>query len=327
MNERKKLPTLSIITISWNQMDDIVEYLEAMEVARKECRYPIEMILVDNGSVDGTPEMVEEKWPWVKLVRNEKNEGFARGCNIGLHAATGEFLMLLNPDAQAVGISLEGMVSFLKKNPQVGMVGCQLVHDDGLPQFSAYGELSPFSYIRNHSLIYPLTEKLRKQFYRWGIRRKTRPYTCAWIQGSCIVTPRHVYEEIGDMEESFFIYCEDTDWCHRARKAGYKVVHIPNLKLPHGQMGSVSRKPEYFFRRVYRSIVHYTNRQFHEPKKSWIFRTMWIDMKLRVGIYGLFALLIPSKKDRYNARIDSVRRMIAIISARDPELFDDPPPR
>lgn len=320
-------PTLSIVTISWNQMDDIIEYLSAMEKTKRECRYPIEMVLVDNGSVDGTPEMIERDYPWVKLVRNRKNEGFAAGCNAGLHAATGDYLMLLNPDAHANARALNGMMRFLEKHPKVGGVGCQLLHEDGLPQRSAYGETSVISYIKNHSIIYPLFEHIQKQLHKAGLFRRTRPFECAWMQAACLIVPRHVYEKVGDMEASFFIYCEDTDWCHRIRKAGYKMVHMPNLQMHHKQKGSVGKRPEFFFRRVYRSILHYWNRQFTGAKRERLIRTMQLDMQLRKPVYRAVMFLRPGTRPKYTERLRSVDRMIDILHARDPDLFDDPPPR
>ncbi len=325
--KKRKPPLLSVVTISWNQKEDIIEYLEAMSEAKENCKFPVEMILVDNGSVDGTPELIESEYPWVKLIRNEKNEGFAVGCNVGLHAATGDYLLLFNPDARANGRAFEGMIKFMEKHPQVGGVGCQLLHDDGLPQQSAFEELSPLSYVRFHSALYPLIEKLRKFAYRVKLIGSSKPYGCGWVQASCLMVPRAVYEQVGDLEASFFIYCEDTDWCHRIRRSGYRIVHIPSLKISHRQMGSVGKKPEFFFRRVYRSIVHYTNRQFNGSKRDRIFRMMLRDMQLRRPIYMVLGYIRPAKKDQYKERIKSVDRLIAIINSRNPDLFHDPPPK
>lgn len=324
--DEKRL-TLSVVTISWNQLEDIIEYLDAMDAVRKETFFEIESIIVDNGSQDGTPDHIRRNYPWVKVIENGANLGFAKGCNVGLQASSGEYVMLFNPDARAVKSAFEGMLRFLMKHPEVGGIGCQMMHDDGMPQLSAYNELSPLQYWRNHSFIYPAFEKLKKWGWKTGITRKTKPFTCGWVQASCLMVPRPVYQKVGDMEDSFFIYCEDTDWCHRIRRAGYKIVHMPNLSLPHRQMGSVKRKPEFFFRRVYRSLVHYTNRQFQEPKRTRIFRTMMLDMKLRRPVYRFFLAINPKKYDRYRERLKSVDRMIEIIAARNPDLYDDPPPR
>lgn len=318
---------ISITTISWNQMDDIIAYLEAMKITRDAVEFEIEMILVDNGSVDGTPEMVERDYPWVKVIRNGKNEGFAVGCNVGLHASTGDFVMLLNPDAQANPESMTGMLTFMIKHPDVGGVGCMLMHEDGLPQLSAYYQLSPINYIRNHSFIYPYLERMRKTLYRLGVGVKKKPFRVDWVQASCLLVPKHVYEKVGDLESAFFIYAEDTDWCHRIRKAGYKIVHMPNLQMPHKQKGSVKRRPEFFFRRVYRSLLMYTMRQFSGGERDRILAVMLWDMRLRVPIYKMLAALKPAQRPALTERIESVKKLIAIVKSRNADLFPDPPPR
>lgn len=320
-------PVLSVITISWNQQDDIEEYLAAMAEARDATRCTVETILVDNGSVDGTLEMVKRDYPWVKLIENGANLGFAVGCNVGLEAATGDYLLLLNPDAVPNAEAFDGMLDYLREHDDVGAVGAMLLHGDGLPQQSAFAEMSARSYISNHSMFYPLREKLRKVLYRSGIHRKTDPYECGWLQGSCTMVPRHVFSSVGGLEASYFIYCEDADWCQRIRLAGFKVVHMPNLTLIHRQMGSVKRRPEYFFRRVYRSIVHYANRQLEGSRHSALMRAMLWDMRLRLPVYWLRGVLKPSRRDATNERRKSVRQLIDIIRARNPDLYDDPPPR
>lgn len=318
MAEQERLPILSIITVTWNHRDEIEEYLEAIESAGKSCRYPIELIIVDNASSDGTAQFVKERLPWAKVIENQSNTGFAVGCNIGLEAAMGDYLLLLNPDAFAEGSALEAMMRFLVKNNRVGAVGCLLRHDDGLPQISAYSEMGPLSYALNQSMLYPVRERLRKFFFRLGIRRR-RPYECGWLMASCTLVPRAVYEKVGGLEPSFFMYCEDADWCQRIRVAGHAVIHMPNVSIRHRQKGSTKRAPEYTFRRVYRSVLHYANRQVHGFRREVFQFVMLTDMYLRLPVYRL----VGGREERVN----SVRQLIAIIKARDPDLFDDPPPR
>ena len=318
-------PSLSVVTVTWNHAEDIREFLEAIAATKKEVSFPIEMVIVDNASRDNTADVVERDFPWVKLIRTGKNLGFAEGSNVGMAAATGTHLMLLNPDARANGKALTGMMNFLQRHPKVGCVGCMLLHADGLPQQSSFAELSPFSYWTNHSMLYPVLERVKKLAFRLGMTRK-KPYQTGWMQGSCLMVPRPVYEKVGGMEASFFLYCEDVDWCHRIRKAGFGMVHMPNFQLYHSQMSSAKKKPEYTFRRVYRSIVHYTNRQFSGSEADRIFSAILWDFRLRIPIYDLLAVLLPSKRAPIRDRARSARRMVQIIKTRNPDLYDDPPP-
>ena len=321
----KRTLLLSIITVAWNHRDEIGEFLNHVRKAEKEAGFSIEMVLVDNASSDGTADFVAEHYPWVNLVRNARNEGFAPGCNYGLQRASGKYLLMLNPDAFANGRALRGMIRFLKKNPSAGCVGCKLLHADGLPQMSAYAGLSPASYWKNHSIVYPLIEKVRK--WRDCIGRDSRgPRSVGWLMGSCLMVPRRVYEKVGGLEPSFFMYAEDMDWCHQIRQAGWKVVFLPNYSIIHRQKGSSRRLREFCFRRLYRSIVHHTNRQFHEPEKSRILGAMLLDMYLRLPVYTLLSLLKPAEREAYRARLQSIHRMIEIIRARNPDLYQDAAP-
>lgn len=318
-------PSLSVVTVTWNHAEDVREFLEAIATTQKEVPFPIEMVIVDNASRDNTADVVEREFPWVKLIRTGKNLGFAQGSNVGLEAATGSHLLLLNPDARANAKAFMGMMDYLHAHPKVGCVGCMLLHADGLPQQSSFAELSPLSYWTNHSMLYPVLERVKKLAFRMGLSRK-QPYATGWMQGACLLVPRAVYEKVGGMEASFFLYCEDTDWCHRIRKAGYGMVHMPNLTLYHSQMSSAKKKPEYTFRRVYRSIVHYTNRQFSGSEADRIFAAVLWDFRLRIPIYSALGMLLPARRDALRARVESARRLVQIIKTRNPDLYDDPPP-
>lgn len=320
-------PKLSVITVFWNGRDDVDEYLEAMDRTQREVPFEVESIIVDNGSVDGTGEYIRERYPWVKLVANERNVGFAVGCNDGLNAATGDYLLLLNPDARPNAKAFKGMVTFLERHRRVGATGCMLLHDDGLPQQSAFADLSPSSYWTNHSFLYPTREKIRKLIWRLGLAGSKKPRKVGWMQGSCLMVSRRVYDKIGGLEPSYFMYCEDTDWCRKVREAGYQVVHLPGLALRHRQMGSTKHKPEYCFRRVYRSVVLYTNRWMSGRERRRMLGVLAWDMRLRLPIYRVLWLIRPAERERYAARMASVRQLIDVIRAGDPDLYDDPPPR
>ena len=319
--------SLSIITVSWNHRDEIGAFLDAVDETRKGCSFPVEMVLVDNASQDGTADFVAEHYPWVKLVRSAANTGFAVGCNLGMEAASGDYFLMFNPDAFAKAEALEAMMDFLKKHPEVGAVGCTLLHDDGKPQISAYADMGPLSYIMNQSAIYPVWERVRKVLYSLGLLQRTKPRRVGWLMGSCIMTPRAVFEKIGGIEPSYFMYCEDCDWCARIREAGWEVVHLPTVSVRHRQKGSTKRAPEFTFRRVYRSVVHYANRNIRGPRRELFHYVMLGDFYLRLPLYRLVAMMKPARREAIAERIRSVRRMIDIIKARDPDLYDDPPPR
>lgn len=323
MTSDPKSPTLSVVTVTWNQREDIGGFLDAIRKAQSRCAFPIEMILVDNASSDGTPSFVRENHPTVRLIENATNTGFAPGCNAGLKIARGEFLLLLNPDAYVNTEALEGMVAFLRNYPRAGAVGCTLLHEDGQPQISAYPPVSAFSYLMNQSMLYPIIEKFRKMALRLTAGGSATPKSVGYLMGACIMVPRTVYQEVGGLEPSYFMYSEDSDWCERIRRAGWQVVHHPGYRILHRQKGSSRRAAEFTFRRLYRSVVHYANRNLDEESRRALMAVMLADMVLRVPVYTLLGLFNPARRER----VRSVRRLIAIVRARNPDLFDDPPPQ
>lgn len=325
MSARRR-PHLSIVSVAWNHADEIGEFLSATAAAIAQAGLRAEIIIVDNASRDGTADLIEQRFPGVLLIRNARNRGFAEGSNQGLAAATGRHLLLLNPDARPNGPALRALVRFLDRHPSVGAVGCALLHHDRMPQQSAFPRLSPCSYILNHSMIYPLFEEARKRLWRLGLRRR-RPYRTGWLQGSCLAVPRRVYTDLGGLDPSYFIYCEDADWCERIRVAGHAVVHLPNIAMSHRQKGSVRRAPEFCFRRVYRSLLHFANLHRRGIEHAAFRAVMTADMAARLPAYALLAALRPSRRAALAERRASVRLLLRVLRNGDPDFLPDAPPR
>jgi GT2 family glycosyltransferase len=321
-------PRLTTVTISWNPGPEFDRFLAAMAKARECVRHiEIETIVIDNGSRDDTPDRLARDFPWIRLIRNDRNLGFAPACNQGLEAGTGDYLMLLNPDCFANARALDGMVRYLERHPRVGAVGCMLLHGDGLPQRSAHSEPSPLSFLLANSMLSPVFERVTKLSYHHRVLVRKRPFACDWLMGSCIMVPRAVYAKVGGLAAEYFIYSEDTDWCRRIRRAGWRVMHLPNLRMVHLHKQSAARRPEFFFRRLYRSLLLYANRNMAPPERRAFIRAVLLDLHARRPVYRLIAALKPERREALAARIDSCTRLIEIFRSGDPDLYDDPPPQ
>jgi hypothetical protein len=315
-------PLLSLITVTWNHREELDGYLAAIERCRATWRDRLELVIVDNASADDTAGFLAQRVPWANVIRNGVNAGFAEGCNIGLAAARGDFLMLLNPDAEVNDRALSGMIRFLRRNPRVGAVGCQLLHDDGLPQISAYPRITASSYLRNSSIAYPLFERLRKLQWKLGLGPKG-PVRCGWLMGACVVVPRAVYQRVGGMDATYFMYSEDADWCERINQAGRWNVYLPQLTMRHRQKGSSRRAPEFTFRRLYRSALLYANKNLRGTEYAAFVTAMAADMIVRLPVYAAYSLIRPERR----ARLGSVWQLLRMVIARDPNLITDAPPR
>ncbi|GAB4319194.1 MAG: glycosyltransferase [Candidatus Sumerlaeia bacterium] len=242
---------ISVVIVTWNCWNEVRDCLLTLEAARAQVE--LEIIVVDNGSVDFTPENIAECFPNVILIRNADNAGFARGCNQGLARATGRFLLLLNPDAEIEGEALRALQRCLAQNQRIGMVGPALRFPDGTFQKSTFTFLSPWSYIKDQSSLSVLwVGVLRRVKGRRPLRRR-RVHHVDWLMGACLMTRRDVYERIGGLDEEYYMYCEDADWCWRARQAGYLVAYVPFVSARHHYKGTSRRRKYFTYVRNYES--------------------------------------------------------------------------
>jgi GT2 family glycosyltransferase len=245
----------SVIVLSWNGMD----YLEACLNAVLSQDYPdFEIIVVDNDSVDGSANFVAERYPQVQLIRNERNLGFAAGNNVGLRAAAGDILVLLNQDTAVQPGWLAALATTLE-DETVGIVGCKILYPDGETIQHAGGYLD-----------WPLG----LSFHHGCEERDTGQYDQArdveYVTAAAMGIRRSVLATTGPFDEGFFPgYFEDADLCFRAQAAGYRVVYTPDAVVVHHESGSFERtlhgKPYLVFRSRFRFIFkHYTPAQIAE---------------------------------------------------------------
>lgn len=221
---------LTVIIVSWNVRELLRRCLESLALARG----TMDVIVVDNASTDGSPEMVSTDFPHVRLVRNDENRGFAAANNQGLGLSQGRTLLLLNPDTEVVGDALAKMVSHMDAYPEVGALGPQLRYPDGSLQSSRR---------RFPSLSTALVESTVVQEW-WKDNRILRRYYMSdtsddaiqpvdWVVGACLLVRREAYEQAGGLDEGFFMYSEEMDWCRRIKDAGWEIVYLPTATVIH----------------------------------------------------------------------------------------------
>jgi len=236
---------LSIIVLSWNTRDLTAACLEAITratethaVREAPSSLSIETILVDNGSSDGTADLMRARFPGIEVIALPGNLGFAAGNNVGIRRARGRFALLLNSDTQVDRHVLEYGVSFLRDNPDVGAAGVQLVHPDGRLQNS----------IHNFpSLVTEIVPKwLLELMLPWRFPSKrfrhAGPLDVEAVLGACLFVRREVWERVGLLPEDYFLFLEETDWCWAMREAGFRVVHLPGARLVHHSGASSKKK-------------------------------------------------------------------------------------
>lgn len=227
------VPDISITYVNLNTRDLLRESLCSMY--DQEWGVTLETIVVDNASKDGSVEMVREEFPQVKLIANEEYRGFGAGNNQAFDAAKGRHLLMLNTDTVVLPGALDAMVEFLDNHPEAGAMGCKLLNSDGSLQRSCWRGFP--------SLKFALVDA----FYLWRIA----PWF-PWVQetevsadelqhttevdhllGACMLIPRRVLEEVGNLNEEYVVFLEETDLCYRIKQAGFRIYFDPKGKVIH----------------------------------------------------------------------------------------------
>lgn len=230
---------LAIIIVSWNTARLLADCLASIPASL--AGIEAEIVVIDNASADGSADMVTRDFPRVLLLRNPDNAGFARANNQGI-AALGEgsdpaYILLLNSDTVGKPGSFREMVHFMDEHPEVGVVGPRLVRPSGQPQPYGFGGDPTFAYLLARGVKAFL---LRRYLHDWGTDR-VQPMD--WVSGACLLVRREAIARVGLLDESFFMYFEDNDWCLRIRQAGWHVIYYPKVEVTHLGGQSIAKNP------------------------------------------------------------------------------------
>ena len=246
-----------------------------------------EVIVVDNGSEDGTAEMVEEGYPQVALIRNPSNLGYTTPMNQALRRGQGDFLLQLNPDTLVLPRSLDRLLAFMDGHPGAGICGPKVLNPDGTMQAQCRrGESRPLaviSYFLGLHRLFPRSPTFGG--YLLNYLDEDEEGEVAGVSGSCMLIRRELVDEIGYLDEGFFAYQEDADFCFRARKAGWKVYYVPEAQITHyGGLGGSGVDP-------YRSIVEWHRSYWRYYRKNLAGDYPPLFNGLYYGLMGLKLLL------------------------------------
>ena len=201
-------------------------------------------VVVDNGSRDGTVDLVRARFPHVRLVERE-NRGLAAGWNAGIEATAGPYVLLLNADAWAVGDAVVRLAAFADEHPRTAVVGPRLLNPDATLQRSVRGFPTPFRLATEYLLVRKLAPRstLLNAFYAGGFAHD-RPREVEWMMGAALLVRRTAVEQVGPADEGFFLFSEETDWCYRFRASGWKVMFCPSAEFVH--VGGASHGGRFF---------------------------------------------------------------------------------
>jgi N-acetylglucosaminyl-diphospho-decaprenol L-rhamnosyltransferase len=289
----------------------------------------LEIVVVDNASVDGSAELVETEFPGVIIVRTEENRGFAAAMNLGLAAASADYFLALNPDTFVPPGSLLKMLKFMKQHPMAAVAGAGLTYPDGYPQASTFGTPSLFREFWSAWPELKVIFKLRKisEILRWnpGVSETTKPVQVCSISGAAFIGNKALVEAVGGFDAGFFLYHEERDLCFRLRKTGHEVWFYPDAQIIHFeaqasgyQQSRLPGMPVLEWRtlgmgRLWRK---------HKPHTYWLWKYQTIGLfRLRLGLLKVGQLFTSGeRKSRIAERVEELRLVVAQLNS---EKYED----
>jgi GT2 family glycosyltransferase len=307
---------LSIVIVNWNTRDLLARCLESVGRAQgvetgesahmeRECQsFTADVYVVDNASTDGSAQMARERFPWVRLIENKENVGFARGNNQAIRASEGCYIVLLNSDTEVCPGALQRMIQFMEQHPRAGGCGPRLINADGSLQASCHPMLTPE---REFWRLLFLDRLWRRATYvqeRWDWEA---PRPVEVIKGACFLLRRAALDQVEVLDGRYFMYTEEMDLCYRLLQAGWQLWWVPQAMVKHYGEASSRQVAEAMYVQLYRSKVQFY-RKFGGPRRADRFkRFLHLAYVPRLIVATLGAPISPALADR--AR--TYRRLLA----------------
>ncbi len=276
---------IAVIVVNWNAREDLRRCLQSLAV-EPQSQCSSEVWVVDNGSADGSAEMVRGKFPQARLIANPDNRGFSRANNQAIAASDSRFVFLLNSDATIHPGALDALVAFADAHPQAGVIGPQVRNPDGSLQFSCrrFPSLGA-GFFRNTYLgrLFPRNRYARN--YLMGDVDHTQPRPVDWVSGCAMLIRRDLIDANGALDERFFMYCEDVDICWRCWQSGREVWYAPDAVVTHAIGASSDKNAEPMIVEFHRSWYEFDRKQhpgFRPLRRTLVYAGLWARAAIRI---------------------------------------------
>jgi GT2 family glycosyltransferase len=309
MADEPATPLVSVIIVNWNARDYLLQCLTSL--TPEVCRYSMEIIVVDNDSTDGSPEAVEIRFPHVRLIRSGANLGFAKANNLGVSHSRGRYLAFVNSDVKVLKNCLTLLVDYSDKTPGAGMVGPRIIGGDGKLQRSCRGFPSVWNMFCRALALDAMFPRVKffsgyaMSYWPQETERSVDILTgCFWL------VRREALEQVGLLDESFFMYGEDMDWCRRFWNRGWKLAFVPSAEAIHYGGASSSNAPVRFFIEKQRADLQYWKKHHSWPAVACYFVISCVHLTLRSIGYTIALWFARQKRQTY---LHKVHRSLACL--------------
>lgn len=306
---------LSVIIVTWNCKAFVLDCLNSLQEDLE--GRPAEVIVVDNGSSDGTPEVVAERFPDVRLIRTGSNLGFAKANNLGMQLAIGRYICLLNPDVKILRGCIRGLCEYLDEHPKVGLLGPAMLEGRG----AVVRSYMRFPTLWNCLCRALALDRVFRNFALFGGQLMTdfvpdKITEVDVLNGWFWVVRPQALAQVGPLDERFFMYAEDIDWCRRFRQAGWKVVYFPFARAVHYGGGCSSNATVRFFVEMQRATVTYWEKHHCRAAQIGFIAIACINHLVRGLGYGLLSIVALSKSTEAKIKAKSSFACIRWLVAR-----------
>ncbi len=262
---------MSAVVVSYNVRDHLARALASLSKLPE-----VETVVVDNASADGSADFVAAEFPSVQLDRSAVNLGFAAGVNRGVRRASGEYLLLLNPDAELEAGALEHLRRFMDTHPRAALAGPVLTYGDRRAQESAFR----FPGLAQVALdLFPVSRLMGSRL-NGRYPPSSAPRRVDHPLGACMLIRRAAWEDVGPLDDGYFMYVEEVDWCRRAQRRGWEVWQVPQAMVVHHAGQSTRQRPNRMFVQLWRSRLRYYERH-HSPRYNRL-----VKLIVRLGMWA-----------------------------------------
>lgn len=300
---------LSVVVVTHNGREMALRTLRS---ARAGCgAIDVEWLVVDSGSEDGTPDAIEAEWADV-LVARRANIGFAAANNVALARAQGRYVLLLNPDVEIREGTLEGLVAALDARPGLGAASVTQLGPEGSNLFAIRRFPSPMRKL-GEALALPRCRWLRRlQEADVELVHYEREWPADWLVGAFLIVRRDAIEQIGPLDERFFLYAEEKDWCYRLHDAGWLVSHLPAMRITH--FGAARPRPE-LLAQLSHSNVLFAQKHFPRRRAIGVQCTIALNHVLRAAAFAPMAAFSPAARARVRGEALALRVTLRLAPA------------
>ncbi len=304
-------PTFSVVIVTWNAKRVTLECLDSL--SELEGSLPSEIIVVDNASSDGTPEAINEGFPQVRVIRNQSNLGFAKANNIGIAASTTKYIGLLNSDVVVPPRCFAPMLSYMENHHDIGVLGPKMIGPNGGVGHS----VKRFPTVWNSlCCALGLNRVFKHSSIFSGYMMEGFPYDrvedVEVLAGWFWMVRRGALEQVGGLDEHFFMYGEDMDWCRRFHSAGWRVVFYPEAEAMHYGAASSAQAPTRFYVEMQRANQQYFRKHYGRLGEVGYVATRSIHEIVRLLAYG--AVYFTNKSSRSRASFRLMRSLACLAS-------------